>query len=46
MHDINMSKKTAVLFKNRGQGFYGEIIPNCSYNAGIEFFLYECFHEV
>ena len=38
MYDINISKKTAVLFKNRGQGFYREIIPSCSYNAGIETF--------
>ena len=38
MYDINISKKTAVLFKNPEQGFYREIIPSCSYNAGIETF--------
>ena len=38
MYDINISKQTAAVFKNRGQGFYREIIPNCPYNAGIEFF--------
>ena len=38
MYGINISKQTAVVYKNRGQGFYREIIPSCSYNAGIETF--------
>ena len=46
MYDINISKQTAVVFKSRGQGFYREIIPNCSYIAGIDICLYEKIKEV